>query len=173
MGQRWCALFRPPGSGRQREARVDVDGQELLAGVIEGEVLSRLEEAKFADLLGGDAAGGEVGDGAGGELEADVGDVDFWGEDGKTNGADLGDGGPGHGEEDVEVVDHEVEDDVDVEGARGEDAEAMSLEEHGTREAGECGGDRGVEAFEMACGEDAVPLVREGDERIGFGEGSG
>lgn len=41
-----------------------VDGEEFLAGVVEREVLGGLEEAEFADLLGADAAGGEVGDGA-------------------------------------------------------------------------------------------------------------
>ncbi len=74
-----------------------------------------LEEAELADLLGGDAGGGEVGDAAGVELEADVGDVGFGGEDGQADGADFADGGVGEGEDDVEVVDHEVEDDVDVE----------------------------------------------------------
>ena len=74
-----------------------------------------LEETEFADLLGGDAAGGEVGDAAGFELDADVGDVGLAGEDGEADGADLSDGGVGEREDDVEVVDHEVEDDVDVE----------------------------------------------------------
>jgi len=73
-----------------------------------------LEEAELADLLGGDAAGGEVGDAAGLELDADVGDVDFFREDGEAYRADFADGGVGEGEDDVEVVDHEVEDDVDV-----------------------------------------------------------
>ena len=59
---------------------------------------------------------------------------------GQANGADFPTGDRGvefrgrglrHGEQDVEVVDHEVEDDVDVQGARGEDAEAVGLEEHG------------------------------------------
>src|ERR1700727_1783757 len=59
------------------ECGVYVDGEEFLAGVVEREVLGGLEEAQFADLLGGHPAGGEVGDGAGGELKADVGDVDL------------------------------------------------------------------------------------------------
>ncbi len=132
-----------------------------------------LEEAELADLLGGDAGGGEVGDAAGGELDADVGDVGFGGEDGQADGADLFDGGVGEGEDDVEVVDHEVEDDVDVEGARGEDAEAVGLEEHGLVECGEGGGDGGVEAFEVADGDDAGVVLRESDDVIGFGESGG
>ena len=82
----------------------------------------RLEEAELADLLGGDAAGGEVGDAAGFELDADVGDVDLGREDGQANGADLADGRLRQREDDVEIVNHQVEDDVDVERARGEDA---------------------------------------------------
>jgi len=48
-----------------------------------------LEEAEFADLLGGDAGGGEVGDAAGFEFDADVGDVYLFGEDGQAYGADF------------------------------------------------------------------------------------
>ena len=71
------------------EARVDVDGEKLLAGEVEREVLVRLEETELADLLGGDAAGGEVGDAAGFELDADVGDVGLSGEDGDADSADF------------------------------------------------------------------------------------
>ena len=94
---------------------VDADGEELLASEVEGEILVGLEETEFADLLGGDAAGGEVGDAAGFELDADVGDVGFAGENREADGADLLDGGLGEGEDDVEIVNHEIEDDVDVE----------------------------------------------------------
>ena len=77
-----------------------------------------LEETELSDLLCGDAAGSEVGDAAGLELDADVGDVGLAREDGEADGADFSDGGVGEREDDVEVVDHEVQDDVDVEGAR-------------------------------------------------------
>ena len=132
-----------------------------------------LEETELADLLGGDAAGGEVGDAAGVELDADVGDVGFGREDGEADGADFADGGVGEGEDDVEVVDHEVEDDVDVEGSRGEDAEAVGLEEHGLVELGEGGGDGGVEAFEMTDGDDAVEGGGKFEDAVGIGEGGG
>src|SRR5207253_478819 len=69
--------------------RLHGEGEYVLARVVNGDILVRLEEAQFADALGADAAGGEVGDTAILELKADIGDVDFIGEDGKTDGADF------------------------------------------------------------------------------------
>jgi len=104
---------------------IDADGQEFLTREVEREVLVGLEETEFANLLGGDAAGGEVGDAAGFEFDADVGDVGLVREDGQADGADFANGGVGEAENDVEVVDHEIENDVDVEGTRGEDTEPV------------------------------------------------
>ncbi len=56
---------------------VDGDEEQVLAGVVDRDVLVGLEEAEFADALRGDAAGGEVGDAAGLELDAGVGDIHF------------------------------------------------------------------------------------------------
>ncbi len=146
-GRCGCRRCVGAGDGCGDDGGIDGDGEEFLAGEVEREVLMGLEEAQLADLLGGDAGGGEVGDAAGVELEADVGDVGFAREDGQADGADFLDGRVGEGEDDVEVVNHEVEDDVDVEGARGEDAEAVSLKEHGVVERGESRGDGGIEAL--------------------------
>ncbi len=73
-------------------------------------------------------------------------------------------------EDDVEVVDHEVEDDVDVEGAGAEDAEAVGLEEHGLVDAGLERGDGGVEAFEVSYLDEAAMLVGDANEFIGLSE---
>ena len=132
-----------------------------------------LEETELADLLGGDAAGGEVGDAAGVELDADVGDVGFAREDGQADGADFANGGLGEAEDDVDVVNHEVEDDVDVEGPRGEDAEAVGLEEHGPVEGSDGRCDGGVEALKMADGDDALVGASEIEDVIGLSEGCG
>src|SRR5271155_3223730 len=53
------------GSG---SGRIDVDGDDFLTGEVDGGVLARLEEANFADLLGGDAGGWKGSDAAGGEI---------------------------------------------------------------------------------------------------------
>ena len=129
-----------------------------------------LKQAELADLFGGDAAGGEVGNAARLELNADVGDVDLAREDGQADGADLADGRIGEREDDVEVVDHEVEHDIDVERARGKDAEAVRLEEHRFVESGERCGDGGVEALEVADLDDALVLRGEREDVIGLGE---
>ncbi len=91
-GRRTCS------SGRRRycggdccrdDGRIDADGQEFLTSEVEREGLVGLKEAEFADLLGRDAAGGEVGYAAGVEFDADVGDVGFVRQDGQANGADF------------------------------------------------------------------------------------
>ena len=79
----------------------------------------------------------------------------------------------GEAENDVEIVDHEVEDDVDVEGPRGEDAEPVRLEEHGLVELREGSGDGRVEALEMTDGDDATLRLRQGEDVVGLGEGGG
>jgi hypothetical protein len=70
-------------------------------------------------------------------------------------------------------VDHEIEDDVDVEGARGEDAEPVRLEEHGMSECGEGRVHGGVEALEVPDGNDACVLLREGEDVVGLRERRG
>src|SRR5690348_3645972 len=135
----------------------------------------RLEESQLADAFGADAAGGEVGDAAGVELDADVGDVDLAGEDGQANGMQGADRRAHQREDDVEVVDHEVKDDIDVQRAGAEDAEAMRLKEHGRVDAGLGGGDGRVEALEVARLQDARALCCEIDElrRLVGGGGEG
>ena len=177
-GRGGCREGRRTCSGRRRacgsdgggdDGWIDADGEEFLTREVERKVLVGLEETEFANLLGGDAAGREVGDAARFEFDANVGDVRFVREDRQADGADFANGRVGEAEDDVEIVDHEVENDVDVEGARCEDAESMGLEEHGVGEGAEDGGDGGVEALEVAYGDDAVVLLREGEDSVGFG----
>ena len=144
----------------------DVDEEGLLMREVDGEVLARLEEAHLAHALGADAAGGEIGDASVGEGEADVGDVRLVREDGQADSADLAQGRAHQAEDDVEIVDHEVEDHVDVKRARGEDAEAVHLKEHGLADVGQHGGDGRVEAFEMADLQDAAIGVGDLDESV-------
>ena len=73
------------------------EGGEILPGVIEREVLVWLEEAELADFFGGDAAGGKVCDATVLELETDVGDIGFGGEDLDAGGLDGFDGAAGEG----------------------------------------------------------------------------
>ena len=142
------------------DLRLDVDEEQVLPRVVDGDVLMRLEEAELADALGADAAGGEVGDAAGGEFDADVGDIDFARENGKADGLQGVNRRLHQAEDDVEVVHHEVEDDVDIERARGEDAEPVRLEEHGHVDVGLHGEHGGVEALQVADLKDALMTRR-------------
>ena len=85
------------GSSWVTGKRAEIDGHRRLhaethgvfAGVIERDVFMRLKQAQLADALGGDAAGGEIGDAAAGKLEPHVGDIHFGSKDGDSRGADL------------------------------------------------------------------------------------
>jgi len=171
------------GDGWLRNADLGIDGrsggggsvadgeyENFLASVIERDVLARLEEAQLADAFGGDAAGGEVGDASGFELETDVGDVDFAGEDGQADGANFFHRRFGEGEDDVEIVNHEIEDDIDIERSRSEHAEAVDFEKHRMREDGKRGADGGIEALEMSDLRDAFVFRGEVDEFVSFVE---
>jgi hypothetical protein len=76
-------------------------------------------------------------------------------------------------ENDVEVVHHEIEDDVDIEGTRRENAEPMRLKEHGHVDVGAHGKDGRVEALQVADLKDALVTRGQSDERVGFGQRGG
>ncbi len=149
----------------------NIDQERILPGVVNGDVLVGLEEAELPDALGADAAGGEVGDAAGLELHADVGDVHFARENGQANGADFAHRGVDKAEDDVEIVDHEVEDDIDIERAGREDAEAVRLKKHGLVEVRGDGRDSRVETLEMANLKDAAVCFSQRDESVCFFDG--
>src|SRR2546427_435038 len=96
---------------------------------VEGEIPRRLEDAELARALPGDAAGGDVGDGAVRELDARVRDVHMGREDRDAGGPHVAHVGAHELEHEVEVVDHEVENYGDVRAARLERGEAGELEE--------------------------------------------
>jgi hypothetical protein len=70
-------------------------------------------------------------------------------------------------------VDHEVEDDIDIEGARREDAKAVDFEKHGAADERERGADGGIEALEMTGLGDALVLGGDAQQFVGFGERGG
>jgi hypothetical protein len=152
---------------------IDFDRKKLLAGEVEREVLAGLEKAELSDLLCRNTAGGEVGNTAGGKLDANVGDVDLAREDGQPDGADFVNGRLRHCKDDVEVVDHEIQHDVDVERTRREDAEPVRLKEHGALELLESGSDGGIEAFKMADRNDPAEGSSERDDVVGLRQPGG
>ena len=68
---------------------------------------------------------------------------------------------------------HQVEDHVDVEGARAEDAEPVRLKEHGVVQDGRCSDDSGIEALQMTGLQNAPVLRGEFDEATGFADAGG
>ena len=64
LGHPACRWNGGGSDGGGDDGWIDADGEEFLAGEVEREVLVGLEEAELADLFGGDAARGEIGDAA-------------------------------------------------------------------------------------------------------------
>jgi hypothetical protein len=151
----------------------NINDQQVFSGIVDRDILARLEEAKFAHALGADPAGGEVGHATGFKFEADICDVDLFREDRQSDGMNVADGRPHHAQDNIEVVNHEIEDHINVERARGEDAETMGLKEHGAMEEGQSGEHGWIEAFEVADLQNAVALSGQPDKRRSFAERGG
>src|SRR5437868_9404190 len=173
--RRMLAGFFHEGRGIEASssaAGVNVEDDDVLPGVVERQVLVRLEEAQLAHALGADAAGGKVGDASRLKLQAHVGDVHFIAEDGQADGANFFHRRAREGEHDVEVVDHQVEDDINIERARREDAEPMDFEEHWLGQQRYRGAHRRVEALELPHLNGAARALGEADELVSFGQRS-
>jgi len=167
-GQRGGQFGREAG-----QRRIDADDEQLAAGVIDRDVLVGLEEAELSDPFRGDARSGKVGNAAGLELDADVGDIDAGRDDGQADGANLAHRRGSKGEHDVEIVDHQVEHYIYVEGAGREDAEPVGLKEHGAAQTGLDREYGRIEALEMAGLENSAAALGARNQVVGLGECGG
>jgi hypothetical protein len=135
---------------RLRAWAFDANAQGVTASVVERNIFVLLKETHLAHTLGGDAAGGYVGNRTTGKFQAGMSYVHLVGQDGNADGANFGDGLLHQSEKNIEIVDHYVENHVHVETARSEDAETMDLEEqrmiHNWLDREDCG----IEAFDVA-----------------------
>ena len=147
--------------------------QHVLAGEIERDVFVLLKEAHLADALGGNAAGGDVGDRSGGELDARLRDVHFIGDHRNADGFQVGDRRIDQREQDIQIVNHHVVDHIDVEAARRKNAEAVNFEKHRARNDRLHRDDRGIEAFHVANLQDASGAFGGGDQSVGLVERGG
>ena len=82
-------LFRPRGDRFEIELRLgsrlaDTNAQRILARIIERDVLVLLKETKLANAFGGNAAGRQIGDRAGFELDTSMRDIHFVGNHGNA-----------------------------------------------------------------------------------------
>src|SRR5208337_2302619 len=128
---------------------------------------------QFADALGGNAAGGEVGDAAGGEFQTHIRNIHFARQNRQADGADFLDRRFGEGEDDVEIVDHQIEHDVDIERARSEHAQPVHFEKHGLGQQREGGAYGGIEALEMPGLGDPAARGGQLNQFVGLGERGG
>ncbi len=170
MARRKSESSRASGSSRDDRHRDGVDLRpalfpdeadrgDALRLHVDRHVDRRREDAALADLFGGDPRGRQVRYAAALELEPRVRDVELRRQDRNPGGADLPDRPPHEGRHDLEVVDHEVEHHVDVEAPRGEDAEAVHLDEPGRVDEGERRFDRRVVALDVPDLEDSPRLL--------------
>lgn len=156
--------------GRCSFTTADRENKNVLAAVIDRYVLVRLEKAHFPHPFGGDAAGGEICNAAGGELDAGVRNINLVGQDRQAGGTDFFDWRIDERKHGIEVVNHQVENYVHVERAGRENAEAMDFEKHRLRDQRNGRANCGIETFEMADLGDAPGLSCELDQFVGFKE---
>ena len=102
-----------------------------------------------------------------------VGDVDAVGENRYADGAHLDDRRAVHGLQDLQVVDHQVENDVHVETARRERAQALDFDEARAGAGIEQRLDGRVVELDMPHGKDPVMGLGGGDQGVGLRQGRG
>ena len=113
---------------RLRAGLDDAHTQRVLPSEIHGNVFVRLEKTQLAHALGRNAARRDIGNRAGGKIEARMRDVHLIGQNGNTNGFDVRHRSVNQGKQDIQIVDHHVVHDVYVKTARREYAEADGLQ---------------------------------------------
>ena len=112
---------------------------------VEGVAGMVLEDAHPAFAAAAQAAGGDIGDAAAGELEPGVGDVQSVADHGGAASADFVGILADHGQGEVDVMDHQVQSHVDFGAARGPGRQAVDLDETGGLKPLHQGAERRVE----------------------------
>src|SRR6266850_2121651 len=102
----------------------------MVGCVVDGDVIAWLKKPHLANLFSADARGRDIGDGASRKFQARVGGVHAISKNGNSDSMQTGDldvftHQPLY---DIQIVNHQVQDDVDVQGASRELADAMNLE---------------------------------------------
>ena len=149
------------------------ENENILAAVIQGHILPGLEESHFSHPFGGYPARREIGHAPRLELHAHVGNVGFAGEDWKTYRANFFYRRPDDREHDVKIMNHEIKNDVDIERARGKDAEPVNFEKHGLSDERGDSPNRRVEPFEMPDLADTTQALGQANQFVGVGERGG
>src|ERR1700675_3813337 len=132
-----------------------------------------LEKTQLAHAFGRDAARRDIGDGAGSEIEARVRDVHFVGQDGDADRLFLGDRRIHESEQNIQVMNHDVVNDVDIQAARREYAEAMNFKVKWTIHYWHHRGDSGIESFQVPYLQNSIRPCGRGNKLVGLGQRSG
>src|SRR5579863_158490 len=149
-------LKHPPGQGN------------LLRLKIEGEVHLGLKDSQLSHFLGGNAAGGNVCDGAVGKRKAGIGDIEIFREYGHANGPNLGHLGGDERENNIDVVDHQIQDHVHIRSPPQKGPDPKRLDESDvSREFHELSG-RGIKTLHMTYLENPAFLTCNFDQLIGL-----
>src|SRR5689334_6936091 len=126
--------------------------RRALRGVVNRDVIVRLEETHLPNLLSPDSRRRDIRHGSRRELEPRIRRVNFVGEDRDPDRMNVCDfdvlaDEPLH---DIQIVNHQVEHNIDVERARGELPDAMYLEVNRLADVWLQSDHRGIEALEVS-----------------------
>src|SRR5713226_9567410 len=113
---------------RLRTGLLHADAQGVAPRIIQRNVFMLLEEAHLANALGGDPAGGDIGYRSSRELQPRVRDIHFFRQDRNPHGFDFHHRLVDQRQQNVQIVNHHIVDYVDVEAARGKNAQSMHFE---------------------------------------------
>ena len=156
-----------PGGGGVLPARFQAIEMAAALREIEREVSRRLEDAQLPGALARHAARGDDRDGAIGELDAGVRDVDVRREDRHAGCPHFADLRSHQLQHQIEIVNHQVQDHRDVGAARLERGETFGLQKPGLVEIGGGGAHRPVESLHVTHLETAPALARRVHQLLG------
>src|SRR5579862_3153951 len=147
--------------------------ERILACEIDGNIFVLLKKTHFAHPLGGNPAGRDVGDRAGFEIQARVGDVDFIGQDGNSDGLDVHHWRIHQREQNIQVMNHNIIYHINIETPWSEHAETVDLKIKRAIEHGHHRHNGGIESLQMPHLQDPPRAGSRGEQIIGFRQRSG
>src|SRR5712672_1695058 len=132
-----------------------------------------LKKTQLAHALGRYAARGDVGDGAGSEIEARVRDIHLVGQDGYADRFYFRHRRIHERQQDIQVMNHDVIHYVNIQAARREYAEAVNFKVKRVIQRWHHRDDSGIESLQVADLQNPVDTHGRGNKFVGLRERSG